>query len=171
MPITAALCFLADYGVNLNIRIMERDDLLNASLVHKEAFVRQKLSYEWIECNLNAFPRFLSFVAELEDSLVGYIIWSQKSGFRSEAVLELEQIAVLPKHHGRGIGKDLIEKSLPFVKNQLAKQDSILKHIIVNTRADNYAQKLYRNTLGAEVEATIANLYSADEVFMVARNV
>lgn len=37
-------------------------------------------------------------------------------------------------------------------------------------RADNYAQSRYRNILGAQVEATIANLYSADEVVMVARN-
>ncbi len=61
---------------------MEKGDLLDASLVHEKAFVRQKLSFEWLECNLNAFPRLLSFVAEIEDSIVGYIIWSQKSGFR-----------------------------------------------------------------------------------------
>jgi ribosomal protein S18 acetylase RimI-like enzyme len=150
---------------------MEREDLLKASLVHKEAFIRQKLSFEWLECNLNAFPRFLNFVAELEGSLVGYIIWSQKSGFRPEVVLELEQVAVLPKHHGQGVGRELIEESLPFVRDHLAKQGSTLKHIIVTTRADNHAQKLYRSTLGAEVEATIVNLYSADEVFMVARDV
>lgn len=150
---------------------MEQRDLLNASLVHKEAFVRQKLSFEWLESNLNAFPRFLCFVAELKDSLVGYIIWSQKSGFRPEAVMELEQIAVLPKYHGQGIGRILIQESLPYVKDQLAQQGSKLKHIVVSTRADNHAQKLYRSTLGAEVEATISNLYSADEVFMVARNV
>jgi ribosomal protein S18 acetylase RimI-like enzyme len=150
---------------------MEREDLLKASLVHKEAFIRQKLSFEWLECNLNAFPRFLNFVAELEGSLVGYIIWSQKSGFRPEVVLELEQVAVLPKHHEQGVGRELIEESLPFVRDHLAKQGSTLKHIIVTTRADNHAQKLYRSTLGAEVEATIVNLYSADEVFMVARDV
>ena len=153
------------------IRFMKKDDLNSASIVHKEAFIRQRLSLEWLECNLNAFPRFLSFVAEIDDLIVGYIIWSQKSGFRPEAVLELDQIAVLPKQHGQGIGKELILKSLPFVKEQLAKQDAKLKHIVVTTRADNHAQKLYKNTLGAEVEATISNLYSADEVFMVARNV
>ena len=44
-----------------------------------------------------------------------------------------------------------------------------LKAVVVTTRADNAAQKLYRKTLGAEVEATIASLYSGDEVLMVAR--
>ncbi|MEF1228663.1 N-acetyltransferase, partial [Vibrio fortis] len=34
-----------------------------------------------------------------------------------------------------------------------------------------FAQQLYKSTLGAEVETTISNLYSADEVLMIARNV
>ena len=150
---------------------MQKDDLNETSIVHKTAFTRQRLSLEWLECNLNAFPRFLSFVAEIEGSIVGYITWSQKSGFRPEAILELEQIAVLPRYHNQGIGKKLIENSLPLVRKQLNQQSSKLKHIIVTTRADNHAQKLYKSTLGAEVEAIISNLYSADEVFMVARNV
>lgn len=48
---------------------------------------------------------------------------------------------------------------------------AVLKHILVTTRADSYAQRLYKNVLGAEVEAALANLYSADEVIMVARNI
>ena len=155
----------------MNIRHMEIKDLPKASLVHKEAFIRQQHSSEWLECNINAYPRMLSFVAEVDDVIVGYIIWNQKSGFRPEAVVELEQIAVLPSHHGQGVGRSLIEETLPFVKYQLTKQDSVLKHITITTRVDNHAQKLYRDALGAEVEATISNLYSADEVFMVARDV
>ncbi|MGS2743277.1 GNAT family N-acetyltransferase [Halomonas sp. LS-001] len=131
------------------------------------------LSLEWLECSLNAYPRTFCFVAEQEGVLLGYIIWSHKSGFRPEVVLELEQeqLAVLPDHHGQGIGQTLIQASLPLVKEPLADQGSVLKHIVVTTRADNHAQKLYRKTLGAEVEATLSNLYSSDEVFMVARNV
>ncbi len=155
----------------MKTRAMERDDLSKASLIHKEAFARQRLSFEWLQCNLNSFPRALCYVAECELSLAGYIIWSQKSGFRSEVVLELEKIAVLPSHHGQGVGRKLIEESLLLVKDQLTLQGSKLKHIVATTRADNHAQKLYRTTLGAEVEANISNLYSADEVFMVARNV
>jgi hypothetical protein len=38
---------------------------------------------------------------------VGYIIWVQKSGFRPEAVLELEQLAVLPGARGQdGVNAD-----------------------------------------------------------------
>ena len=86
-------------------------------------------------------------------------------------MLELEQIAVHPNFHGQGIGSLLIRDSLPLVKAQLAERGATLKHIIVTTRADNDAQRLYRKELGAEIEATITNLYSADEVFMIARNV
>jgi len=150
---------------------MGDQDLEEASLVHKEAFKRQCHSYEWLRCNLNAYPRIICFVAVKENSIVGYIIWSQKSGFRRETVLELDQIAVLKRYRCQGIGRKLIEDSLSEVRNKLKNQDSVLKHIIVTTRADNDAQELYKKTLRAEIEVTITNLYSSDEVVMIARNV
>lgn len=155
----------------MKVRIMEASDLNGSAAVHKAAFPRQQYSYEWLSCNLKAFPRFLCFVIEMEGVILGYIIWVQKSGFRPEVVLELEQLAVLPESQGKGVGRRLILESLPLVKQQLALQDSILKHVVISTRVDNYAQKLYESTLGAEVEATLSNLYSSDEVLMVARNV
>lgn len=153
------------------VRLMTEKDLPSAALVHNSAFVRQNYSNEWLECNLNAFPRYLIYVADVENEVVGYIIWVQKSGFRPEAVLELEQLAVMPNYQGNGIGRKLIVESLPQVKNQLAFKQSILKHVLVTTRTDNYAQELYKRTLGAEVETVIPNLYSADEVLMIARDI
>ncbi|MFA0231110.1 GNAT family N-acetyltransferase, partial [Vibrio sp. 10N.261.45.A7] len=150
---------------------MTEADLDEAALVHQSAIIRQKNSRDWLQCNLNASPRFLNFIAESDGEIVGYIIWVQKSGFRPEAVLELEQLAVLPSAQGKGLGQKLILDSLPQVKQKLAEQGSTLKHVLVTTRADNFAQKLYQSTLGAEVETTISNLYSADEVLMIARNV
>ena len=155
----------------MKIRLMEEEDLEGASIVHKQAFRRQNNSYEWLQCNFNASPRFLNFVAVSEGEIVGYIIWVQKSGFRPDSVLELEQLAVDLYLQGQGIGRSLIYQSLPLVKAQLALQGSKLKHILVSTRADNFAQQLYKSTLGAEIETTISNLYSADEVLMIARNV
>jgi ribosomal protein S18 acetylase RimI-like enzyme len=150
---------------------MEQKDLEEASEIHSKAFPRQCHSFKWLESSLNAFPRLFSFVATDEDLILGYIIWAQKSGFRPETILDLDQIAVRPKYQSKGIGKALIEDSLPLVKAQLTKQNSSLKHITVNTRSDNFSQKLYRKTLKVEVEAVIKDLYSADEVFMIARNV
>ncbi len=155
----------------MKIREMTIHDIEAVADVHKDAFARQVMSHEWIQANFNAHPRMQFFVAQDGDNLIGFILWTQKSGFRKEVVLELEQIAVHPDLQGTGVGESLINKSLPTVKRQLAERGASLKHIIVTTRADNHAQKLYRKTLGAEVEATLTNLYSADEVFMVCRNI
>lgn len=153
------------------IRKMKENDIDAVALVHSRAFPRQTESRSWIECNFKAYPRMQFFVIEIEKQILGFIHWTQKSGFRSEVVLELEQMAVEPNFQGRGLGKSLICESLPLVQKQLAKRNATIKHILVTTRADNHAQELYHKVLGAEVEATITNLYSADEVLMIARNI
>ena len=153
------------------IREMVEDDISSVAEVHRQAFSRQRDSVKWITCNFRAAPRMQYYVAEQGLSIVGYIHWTQKSGFRPEVVLELEQIAVLPKMQGQGIGRRLINESLPLVKKRLHNCNAVIKHIMVTTRADNYAQQLYRETLGAEVECVIKDLYSYDEVVMIARNV
>lgn len=91
----------------MKIRFMVKADLKGESYVHTLVFARQTRSCEWMECDLNASPRFLNFVAERNGEIVGYIIWVQKSGFRPEAVLELEQLAVLPSFQGQGVGRKL----------------------------------------------------------------
>ena len=155
----------------MNIRQMTTKDLETVATVHQAAFVRQKMSLEWISANFAAYPRMQFFVAERDGAIVGFIHWTQRSGFREQVVLELEQIAVHPDHHGQGIGRALIEQTLPLVEAQVGERGATIKHIIVTTRADNYAQSLYKKTLGAEVEATITDLYSADEVYMIARHI
>ncbi len=155
----------------MNIRKMKPDDIAAVAEVHRLAFPRQGHSRDWILCNFNAYPRMQYFVAEDKTGVVGYAHWTQKSGFRPNVVLEFEQIAVLPAKQGQGIGQKLIEKSLPMVREKLSERGATLKHIIVTTRVDNEAQRLYRKTLGVEIESTITDLFSADEVFMIARNV
>lgn len=152
------------------IRPFADADLDAAAEVHAQAFPRQQASREWLACNAGAFPRMQLFVAEEAGRVIGYALWTQKAGFRPEAVLELEHIAVAPAHQGRGVGEALIRQSLAAVAEQLAERGARLKRVLVTTRADNAAQRLYRRVLGAEVEATITGLYSADEVLMVARD-
>ena len=150
---------------------MVEDDIYSVAKVHHQTFSRQRRSEKWIKCNFRAAPRMQYYVAVSHSNIVGYIHWTQKSGFRPEVVIELEQIAVLPELQGQGIGRRLIDESLPLLKKELKMCQATLKHIIVTTRADNYAQRLYRKTIGAEVECTLRDLYSADEVIMIARNV
>jgi len=152
------------------IRALTEADLPAAAEVHAQAFPRQRYSYSWVECNARAYPRMRYFVADEANRICGFVLWSEKSGFRDEAVLELEQIAVLPSCQGRGIGEARIRKSLLIVANHLSERTAQLKAVLVTTRADNDAQRLYKNALGTEVETVIANLYSADEVVMIARD-
>lgn len=155
----------------ISIRPMIEDDIVNVSLIHAECFPRQLLSSEWITCNFRAKPKIRYFVAEYKGNIAGYIQWTEKSGFRKEVILELEQMAVIPKMQKQGIGTALIMQSLPMIKVDLAQRNAMVKHIVVTTRTDNESQKLYLKTLHAKSEAIVTNLFSADEVFMIARNI
>lgn len=149
---------------------MHQDDIHSVAAVHAEQFPRQRDSVQWISCNFAAFPRIMIFVARDEgDNVIGYIQWLQRSGFRKEAVIELEQIAVLSAHQGIGIGTKLIKNSLDSIKGFLKDNKATLKAILVSTRAGNAAQELYNKVLGAMPITTIPDLYSHDEVIMIAR--
>ena len=100
--------------------------------------------------------------------MVGYIFWSQKSGIRPSAVLELDQIAVMPQFQHQGHGEGLIRESLSLVVAELRDKGQSLKSVLISTRADNDAQRLYAKLLGARVVANIDGLYSATEVMMLA---
>lgn len=149
---------------------MHRDDINAVAKIHSQQFPRQHSSSKWISCNFAAYPRVQLFVARNEnDDIVGYIQWIQKSGFRKETVMELEQIAVMKNYQGKGIGMKLIKESLNLIKIYLNNDNSSLKAVLVSTRSDNQAQALYHKALGAEEVAVIKDLYSADEVVMIAR--
>ncbi len=151
---------------------MHEDDIDAVAKVHAEQFPRQLDSVRWISCNFAAFPRIMVFVARDEkDTVIGYIQWIQKSGFRQQSVIELEQIAVLKNQQGKGVGTLLIEKSLKYIKEYLADTDSNLKAILVTTRTDNSAKSLYETVLKAKEIAVIKDLYSHDEVVMLATGV
>ncbi len=156
--------------IMVTIQAMNRNDIDAVARIHSEVFKRQQSSKKWVTCNFMAYPRIMMYVARTtQEQIVGYIQWVQKSGFRKEAVIELEQIAVLPDMQGKKIGTQLVDLSLQSVKEYLAIQNSILKSIIVTTRADNSAQRLYEKTLNAKISASIKDLYSADEVIMLAK--
>lgn len=136
--------------------------------VHRQAFSRQRDSEVWVRATLAAWPRMLVYVLLRGGEVVGYIFWAQKSGIRPAAVVELDQIAVLSEWRGRGLGEMLLRESLARVKAELEANDQVLESVLVSTRADNQAQRLYEKVLGAKVVASVHNLYSATEVFMVA---
>lgn len=152
------------------IRAFLPDDLPAVARIHAEAFPRQHRSEEWIACNVRAFPRCRYFVAEVGGRIAGYVLWTERSGFRAEVVLELEQIAVARDVRRHGVGAALICTSLRNVVQDLHSRGSSLRSVMVTTRSDNEAQRLYRRVLGAEIEATLKNLFAADEVVMIAHD-
>lgn len=153
------------------IRRMTEQDIEAAAQVHAAAFPRQTFSKEWVECGFRAFPKIQFFVVEHQAEIVGVAFWTEKSGFRKEAIVELEQIAVSPSLQGQGIGTALIQQSLPAVAGKIAERGACLKHLLVNTRADNYAQQLYKKAMGAVPAATISGMFPVDEVYMIAKDV
>lgn len=151
---------------------MHEDDIGAVAKIHRQQFPRQKDSTRWVGCNFAAFPRVTIFVARDErDKVVGYIQWIQKSGFRKQPVIELEQIAVLENQQGKGIGRLLIKQSLEQIKDYLAGINSHLKAILISTRTDNIARALYEKALNTQEVAVIKDLYSHDEVILIARDV
>ena len=126
-------------------------------------------AYAWVTGNARCFPRMQYFVAELDGEILGYVLWMEKGGYRDESVWELEQIAVKGGFKDKGIGTLLIKESLRHIRKYLAARGSWLKIVEVTTGTENEAQRLYRKTLGAEVEATVKDLFRGDEVIMIAR--
>lgn len=145
-------------------------DLPAAAVIHRDCFPRQKHSQQWLACALKAYPRNWVYLAKRDGNVLAYMIWAQKSGFRQDVILELEQIAVSPDYQNQGIACELIQRSLLSVKEQLATRGASINVIIVSTRADNHAQRLYRKALGAEVVASVSGLFAVDEVYMLAKS-
>lgn len=157
-----------EYEMSTLVRATQLEDIEQIAALHKAAFVRQKDSETWVKATWSAYPRMLTYVLVHDDELAGFIFWAQKSGIRPLAVVELDQVVVRPDCQGRGLGEQLIRESLSFVRSYLTANDQTLKSVLVSTRADNQAQRLYAKVLGARVVAEIDGLYSATEVFMLA---
>ncbi len=125
---------------------------------------------KWIKARHNSYPAAQFFVGAFGSKIVGYILWIELGGFRKEAVIELDQIAVSPDYQGKGFGKTIIKESLKSVSSYIKKRGSTLKLVKVTTGTTNEAQKLYKDTLHAEPVAIIPDFFRSDEVIMIARN-
>jgi len=158
--------------LGFQIRRMRENDIDAMIKVYLDCFRGMKdpkTVEKWIRCNFNAYPRMQYFVAETDGTVVGYILWVEKGGFRKEAVLELEQIGVLAHYRGKGIGSKLVTESLEQMKRYLEERGSRLKLVEVTTGTSNQAQKLYMKTLNAKPECLIKDLFRGDELIMIAR--
>lgn len=155
---------------NIVVRRMQETDLVEAAQVHKRAFPRQTFNDQWLSCNFRAFPLSQCFVAEAEGKIVGLIMWYEKSGFRQEAIVDIEQACVLPEHQGKGVGTALFVQSLPLVAEKIAERGAVLKTITTNGRADNSPVQHLCKKYGAEEIARLPGVFTDDEVYLVLRD-
>ena len=151
------------------VRKASKKDNSVISAIHREAFARQQSSEQWVLATLAAEPRFYCYVVEVGAEVVGYIFWAQESGIRPSAVLELDQVAVLKQYRGMGYAEKLIRESMGLVEQQLDETSQKIKAVLVSTRADNLAQRLYTKILDVKTVAQIDDLYSAAEVIMISK--
>jgi len=158
--------------MNIEIVRAEKSDLEKMAQIASESFSglkELKDAKTWLECNFSAYPRMQYFVALVDGEISGYILWTERGGFRKESVFELEQIAVDQKFRGKGVATKIIEDSFLEIKKYVENRGAVLKAVEVTTGVDNQAQRLYTKTMGAKVECVVKDLFRGDEVIMLAR--
>lgn len=153
------------------VRRLEAADIPQAAEVHRLAFPRQGHNLEWVKCCFASFPKSQCFVAEVEGKMVGLMICTEKSGFRKEAIIDVEQGCVLPEYQGKGIGTSLLMQALPMIAALISERGDVLTTLYGNTRADNALAVGISKTFGAEVVSRVSGIFPADEIFVVVRDV
>lgn len=152
--------------MKFEVLVAEKDDLASIAGIYEKCFSRERNHGEWIKANFSAFPRMRYYLVIIDQVIVGYALWSVKSGFRDKSIVELEQLAVVPELRGRGVGKELLEQSFDQFKRHLHEKGIAVKAIYLTTRDGNSAEGLYRKVFGVEREGVIKNYGSGDEVIL-----
>jgi ribosomal protein S18 acetylase RimI-like enzyme len=156
----------------VRVRPAREADLPEIAAIGSESFSGLRPLEEgtrWVRACWAAQPRMQYWVAERLDRPIAYILWVEKGGFRREAVVELEQIAVGSTLRGRGVGGTLVKESLDQLRQGIEREGRRIKIIEVTTGSEQGAIDFYRRTLGAEVVAKIPDFFRGDEYLLVAR--
>ncbi len=159
-------------GEPVRVRAARESDLATIAAIGAESFsgLRPLAAAErWVRACWGAQPRMRYWVAERSGMIVAYILWMEKGGFRAEAVVELEQIAVRSTLRGAGIGGELIRRSLEELSRSIDGEGRRVKVVEVTTGSEQGAVEFYRRTLGAEVVAKVPGLFRGDEFILIAR--
>ncbi len=158
----------------LSIREMVYEDISSIVDIYMQSFrgMREYSKAErWITVKFNSKPISIYYVALLDGKVIGYILWSEHGGFRDDAVIELEQIAVSKMHRCKGVASRLIVDSLRMLnRDYIASRGARIKLVMVTTAYTNNAKRLYEKVLNAKQVAVINDLYASDESILIARD-
>ena len=158
----------------IRVRLATQSDIPAIAEIGCEAFSGLRPfenGKDWVEACFRGYPRMEYWVAELgvDPQIAGYVLWMEKGGFRTQAVLELEQIAVRRGMRGTGVGRELATQSLRGIELRLQARGSVLSVIEVTTGSEQGAVEFYRRTIGAHPVAKIPGLFRGDEWILLAR--
>lgn len=145
----------------MDTRKAEIKDIDNISDIYGLCFPNELDHKLWVESSFNSYPRGVYYVIEYENRVFGYILWCVKNGFRQSTIAELEQIAVSPMASGKGLGRKLISQSFELFKEHVFNHGYNVGAVIVTTSEGNYAEKLYKSTLGVTTAATLVGYGSS----------
>jgi Acetyltransferases len=158
---------------NVIVREMLYNDIPSIVDIYLESFKGMQdynIVERWVSLKFNSKPISIYYIALSDDKVIGYILWSEHGGFRRDAVIELEQIAVSKMYRGKGIASKLIVESLRMLnRDYITARGSRIKLVIVTTASNNNAKRLYERVLNAREVAVIKDLYSNDEAILIAR--
>jgi ribosomal protein S18 acetylase RimI-like enzyme len=158
--------------MTLRVRLAREDDLSEIARIGAASFSGlrpREAADRWVRSSWAAAPRMRYWVADQEGRVVAYILWMEKGGFRQDAVVELEQVAVDPGRRSQGIGGRLVRESFEGLRAEIVRSGRRVKAIEVTTGSEQGAIEFYRRTLGAEVVAKIPDLFRGDEYVLIAR--
>lgn len=147
--------------VNYKLRRFKPSDLGGVIRINREC-LPENYSTSFF---MNLFKRFPEafIVAELNKEIVGYIMCRIETGIPSFKLLGITRkghvisIAVLPKHHRKGIGYKLIQEATQAMQNYNAKE------CYLEVRESNLPAITLYEKLGFKAAKTIRNYYADGE--------
>lgn len=150
----------------MNVRKAEIQDVEIISTIYAACFPKELNHKLWINASFNSFPRGVYYVIEQDCNIVGYILWCVKNGFRNETIVELEQIGIHPAYSGKGFGRKLIESSILKFQTHVESFGHAVGSVMVTTSEGNFAEGLYKSTLGVSRSAVIPGYGTGSEVIL-----
>jgi len=150
----------------MNIRKALDSDLSEISNIYEVCFPRESNHGNWVRACFSSAPKSVYYVIESESQIIGYILWCVKNGFRAQSIVELEQIGIHPDHSGKGHGKLLVKLSFSEFQQHVKDLGFSIGAILVTTSEGNYAEKIYKSTIGVRTAATINGYGSGNELIL-----
>ena len=159
--------------MEVKIRRIEKHEIGKlAGLAQKEMYdtTPVKEMKGWMESS-GSFPYLQYFVAEGErKEVVGFIAWAVYDRYDPGVVLEIAWLAVKSEHHRKGIGRELVLKSLEEVRNYWSEQHGLaLRAIMVATDEEEGVRQFYRQVLSPTWEAVIPGVWGDEGIVLLCK--